>query len=113
MTDSFLPRPSPNPHDVFDECDANTPLRGQPVMLIYEDQEGHGGAYISGQGAWKKGEDPGVPISNHHLLYPRAANARPKSPSPVSCFILFVQSTSFIAILCKAAYSLPSPRGKP
>ena len=88
MTDSFLPRPSPNPHHVFDECDANTPLRGQPVMFNHEDQEGHGGAYISEQGARKKGEDSGVPISNQHLLYPRAANAKPKSPSPVSRFIL-------------------------
>ena len=87
MTDSFLPRPSPYPHDVFDECDSNTPLRGQRVMLDYEDQEGHGGAYISGQGARKEGEDSGVFISNHYLLYPRAANARPKSPSPVSRFI--------------------------
>ena len=96
MTDSFLPRPSPKHHDVFDECDSNTLLHGQRVMLDYADQEGHGGAYISGQGARKKGEDSGVLISNHYLPYPRAANARPKSPSSVSRFILLTNPPPFM-----------------
>ena len=96
MTDSFLPRPSPNPHDVFDECDSDTPLRGQRVMLNDENQEGHGVSYISEQGARKKEEDAGVLISNHHLSYLRAANARPKSPSPVSRFILLTNPPPFM-----------------
>ena len=96
MTDAFLPRPSPNPHDVFDECDSNTLLRGQRLMLNYEDQESHGGTYISGQRARKKGEYSGGLISNHHLPYARAANARPKPPSPVSCFILLTNPPPFM-----------------
>ena len=65
-------------------------------MLNYENQEGHGGAYIPRQGARKKGEDAGVLISNHHLPYPRAANARPKFPSPVSRFILLTNPPPFM-----------------
>lgn len=92
MTGPFLPRPSPD-HHAF-ECDSNGHLRGQDVRLLinYADQEGYGregGGYISRQGARKLGEDAGVLISNQNLSYPRAANARPKSPSLVSCFIPF------------------------
>ena len=119
MTDPFLPRPSPNPHDVF-ECDSNSHLRGQRVMVNYEDQEGHGGAdaeYISTQHPGKKGENPGVLISNYHLSYPRATNPRPKPPC-VSCFIRLIDappydraySPSFCAILCMITHSLPSER---
>ena len=73
-------------------------LRGQRLVINYEDQErheGHGGEgdeYIFGQGACKKGEDAEVLVSNHHPSYQRAANARPKPPSPVSCFILLTNA---------------------
>ena len=94
MTDPFLPRPSPNSHDVF-ECDSNSHLRGQRVMVNYEHQDGHDmeeGEYKSWLGARKKGEEPGLLISNHHISYLRAANAAPNSPSPVSCFILQINA---------------------
>ena len=94
MTDSFLPRPSPDPHHVF-ECDAHGHLRGQRLVINYEDPEGHGedgDEYIFGQGARKEGEDAEALVSNHHPSYQRAANASPKSPSPVSCFIILTDA---------------------
>ena len=94
MTDSFLPRPSPDPYHVF-ECDAHGHLRGQRLVINYEDPEGHGGdgdEYIFEQGARKKGEDAEALVSNHHPSYQRAANASPRSPSSVSCFILLTDS---------------------
>lgn len=92
MTGPFLPRSSPDHHDAF-ECDSPGHLRGQDVRLLisYADQQGYGRegrGYIFRQGARKKGEDAGVLISNQNSSYPRAANARPKSPSLVSFFIL-------------------------
>ena len=108
MTDSFLPRPSPDPHHVF-ECDAHGHLRGQRLVINYEDQEGHGGdgdEYIFGHGARKKGEDAEALVSNHHPSYQRAANARPKSPSPVSCFILLTDALPPIGRIHPSCYSL-------
>lgn len=108
MTDSFLPRPSPDPHHVS-ECDAHGHLRGQRLVINYEDAEGHGGdgdEYIFGQGARKKGEDAEALVSNHHPSYQRAANASPKSPSSVSCFILLTDSSPPIGRNPPSCYSL-------
>ena len=97
MTGPFLPRPSPDHRDAF-ECDMHGHLRGQNVrpLLNHADQGGHGGGgsgYICmhGQGAKNKAQGPGLLISNQYSSYPRAANAR-KSPSLVSCFILFTSA---------------------